>query len=45
MIPGRARELMAQDPHEWAAFRPDIVGSVAVGHEGRITELLQHVWA
>jgi hypothetical protein len=32
--PERARELMAQNPAEWAAFRPDVVGSVAVGHEG-----------
>ena len=32
--PERAKELMAQDPEEWAAFRPDVVGSVAVGHEG-----------
>lgn len=32
--PERARELMAQDPDEWAAFRPDVIGSVAVGHEG-----------
>jgi hypothetical protein len=32
--PDRARELMAQDPDEWAAFRPDMIGSVAVGHEG-----------
>ena len=32
--PDRARELMAQDPDEWAAYRPDVVGSVAVGHEG-----------
>ena len=32
--PDRARELMAQDPGEWAAFRPDVIGSVAVGHEG-----------
>ena len=31
--PDRARELMAQDPGEWAAFRPDVIGSVAVGHE------------
>jgi hypothetical protein len=31
--PDRARELMAQDPDEWAAFRPDVIGSVAVGHE------------
>jgi hypothetical protein len=30
----RARELMAQNPDEWAAFRPDVIGSVAVGHEG-----------
>ena len=32
--PDRARELTAQDPDEWAEFRPDIIGSVAVGHEG-----------
>ena len=32
--PERARELMTQNPDEWAAFRPDVVGSVAVGHEG-----------
>jgi hypothetical protein len=31
--PERARELMAQNPEEWAAFRPDVIGSVAVGHE------------
>ena len=30
----RARELMAQDSSEWAVFRPEILGSVAVGHEG-----------
>lgn len=27
--PDRARELMNQDPKEWAGFRPDIVGSLA----------------
>ena len=32
--PDRARELMSQDSSEWAAFRPDIIASVAVGHEG-----------
>jgi hypothetical protein len=32
--PERARELMDADPEEWAAFRPDVIGSVAVGHEG-----------
>ncbi len=32
--PDRARELMAQDSADWAAFRPDVVGSVAVGHDG-----------
>src|SRR5215469_7091116 len=31
---GRARELMAQDPDDWAAFRPDVIGSVTVAHEG-----------
>jgi hypothetical protein len=32
--PERTRELMAQNPDDWAAFRPDVIGSVAVGHEG-----------
>lgn len=32
--PERARELMAQDSDRWADFRPDVIGSVAVGHEG-----------
>jgi hypothetical protein len=32
--PGRARELMAQNRDDWAAFRPDVIGSVVVGHEG-----------
>ena len=32
--PPRARELMALNPQEWAAFRPDILGSVGAGHEG-----------
>jgi hypothetical protein len=31
--PARARELMSQgDPAEWAAFRPDVTGTVSVGH-------------
>jgi hypothetical protein len=32
--PERARELMGQDSAAWAAFRPEILGTVAVGHEG-----------
>ncbi len=32
--PARARELMAQNPDDWAAFRPDVIGSVVAGHEG-----------
>jgi hypothetical protein len=32
--PERARELMSQDEEEWAAFRPDIIGSVAIEHDG-----------
>ncbi len=31
--PDRARELMASDPTDWAEFRPDILGSVSVGHD------------
>jgi hypothetical protein len=32
--PGRARQLMAQDPDTWAAFRPDVIGSVEVAYDG-----------
>jgi hypothetical protein len=32
--PDRARELMTQDADKWAAFRPDVLGSLAIGHEG-----------
>jgi hypothetical protein len=31
--PARARELMGQDTSEWTAFRPDVIGSVAVDHD------------
>jgi hypothetical protein len=33
--PDRARELMGRDSSAaWAAYRPEILGSVAVGHQG-----------
>jgi hypothetical protein len=32
--PERAKELMGQDADKWAAFRPEAIGSVAVGHDG-----------
>jgi hypothetical protein len=32
--PDRARELMADDSIDWQEFRPDILGSVSVEHEG-----------
>jgi hypothetical protein len=32
--PARARELMSQDSEAWAAFRPDILGSLGIGHGG-----------
>ena len=39
--PDRARELMALDPDKWAEFRPDVLGSVTVGHdEGAWTMVL-----
>ena len=31
--PERAKQLMDQDADKWAAFRPDVVGSVSIGHE------------
>ncbi|MBA2560477.1 MAG: hypothetical protein H0V07_11455 [Propionibacteriales bacterium] len=32
--PDRARELMANDPTDWSSFRPDILGTLNVGHDG-----------
>ena len=31
--PQRARQLMGQDADKWAEFRPDVLGSVAIGHD------------
>lgn len=31
--PDRVRELMANDPTDWESFRPEILGSVSVGHD------------
>jgi hypothetical protein len=31
--PERAKRLMAQDSDKWAELRPDVIGSVAIGHE------------
>jgi hypothetical protein len=30
--PDRMRELMADDPTDWKEYRPDILGTVTVGH-------------
>jgi hypothetical protein len=30
--PERARQLMAEDDTDWSTFRPDILGTVSVGH-------------
>lgn len=32
--PDRSRELMANDPTDWAGLRPDILGTLSVGHDG-----------
>jgi hypothetical protein len=32
--PDRARELMGEDPEAWAAFRPEIIASLAAQHDG-----------
>lgn len=31
--PERAKQLMAQDADKWAEFRPDALGSIAIGHD------------
>jgi len=39
--PERAKQLMTQDPEMWATFRPDVLGSLAIGHEeGESTTVL-----
>jgi hypothetical protein len=39
--PKRARQLMDQDSDKWADFRPDMIGSVGVGHDdGRYTMVM-----
>jgi hypothetical protein len=39
--PERARELMTADSVKWAEFRPDIIGSVSIGHDdGEYTMVL-----
>jgi hypothetical protein len=30
----RSRELMASNPVDWESYRPDVLGTVNVGHEG-----------
>jgi hypothetical protein len=32
--PDRARRMMADDSTDWSSFRPDMLGSVAAGHDG-----------
>ena len=32
--PERARRLMLEDPTDWQTFRPEILGSVSIGHDG-----------
>jgi hypothetical protein len=32
--PERAKQLMDQDADKWAALRPDMVGSLSIGHDG-----------
>jgi len=39
--PERTKELMAQDADAWAEFRPDVIGSVTIGHdEGAYTMVM-----
>ena len=39
--PERAKELMAQDADTWAAYRPDVLGSLVISHdEGAYTMVL-----
>jgi hypothetical protein len=39
--PERAKQLMAQDSDKWAELRPDVIGSLAIGHdEGAYTMVM-----
>jgi len=31
--PERARQLMSMDPEQWQAYRPDVLGSLEIGHD------------
>jgi hypothetical protein len=32
--PDRAKQLMGQDADKWTALRPDMIGSIVIGHDG-----------
>ncbi len=38
--PARARELMTQDPAEWASFRPDVLGNVNISSGDAYTAVI-----
>jgi hypothetical protein len=39
--PERARQLMSEDADTWAEFRPDVIGTVTIGHdEGAYTMVM-----
>ncbi|TFV88198.1 hypothetical protein E4P40_10265 [Blastococcus sp. CT_GayMR20] len=39
--PARARQLMTMDPAQWSAYRPDVLGSLEIGHDdGAYTMIL-----
>jgi hypothetical protein len=40
--PERVKELMAEDSDKWAAFRPEVIGSVAVGHDGGVYTMVMY---
>ena len=33
-LPDRVRELMAADPTDFRTYRPDILGTMSIGHDG-----------
>ena len=42
LIRKRAKQLLVQDSGRWHDFRPELIGTVAVGHDGRAYTIVMH---
>jgi hypothetical protein len=40
--PDRAKQLMSQDSDKWAAFRPDVLGSLSIAHQRGVYTMVMY---